>query len=191
MYQYQICLSIPTITKNENMSNDDEKIVGFRSLASNQVRLNEHVEKKKITKRKWFENNLEQTEIQRMLEKDNTERWVRIPASFFDHLLSNPDLNAVFICDRVIAHIESLGKKINFDNLYLEAQMWHKMSNCNIVRYKDGDEEVIHSEHGMGKNVSEFLAVLINNMIFKTDDYDLLSQVITTDNFTLKIKRKC
>ena len=41
-------LSILTITKNENMSNDDEKIVGFRSLASNQVRLNEHVEKKKM-----------------------------------------------------------------------------------------------------------------------------------------------
>ncbi len=65
-------LSILTITKNENMSNDDEKIVGFRSLASNHVRLNEHVEKKKITKRKWFENNLEQTEIQRMLEKSDT-----------------------------------------------------------------------------------------------------------------------
>ncbi len=57
MYQYQICLSIPTITKNENMSNDDEKIVGFRSLASNQVRLNEHVEKKKISKRKSVKEN--------------------------------------------------------------------------------------------------------------------------------------
>ena len=34
------------------MSDNDEKIVGFRSLASNHVRLNEHVEKKKITKRK-------------------------------------------------------------------------------------------------------------------------------------------
>ena len=174
------------------MSDDDEKIVGFRSLASNHIRLNEHVEKKKITKRKWFESSLEQSENQRMLENKEDERWVRIPASEYNQLMLEPQLHAVFICDRIIEHVRAQGKEISFDNLFFETQTWQKMNNCNIVRYDDDDdEEVIHSDHGMGKNISEFIAGLINDMIFKTEEYYLLSQVITTNNLTLKIKRKC
>jgi len=173
------------------VSDNDEKIVGFRSLASNHVRLNEHVEKKKITKRKWFETNLEQSEIQGMLETDDEERWVKIPASEYNHLLSDPELNAVFICNRIVDHVESQGKVVNFDNLFFETQTWHKMNNCNIVRYDDEEEEeVIHSDHRMGKNTSKFLAELIINMIIKTNEHDLLSQVITSNNFTLKISKK-
>ena len=171
------------------MSNKNKnKIIGFRADTITNNRLDKHTFDHNITKNDWLENNLKKDESQALLENNLDEKWVKIPASEYDHLIVNPKKHSKFICDRIVAHVESQGKELTFDNLWFETQTFQKLNDIEFTRINEGKSEVIFCKHDMGMNTSRFMCYLALDMVNITPNYKTESKMITEKTFRVKIK---
>ena len=170
-----------------NNKNKD-KIIGFRDDVSINKILDKHTFDHNITKKDWLKNNLEKDENQALLENKQDEKWVKIPASEYNHLIVNPEKHSGFACDRIVAHVGSQGKELTFDNLWFEIQTFQKLNDIECTRIKEGKSEVIFCKHDMGMNTSLFLCYLVLDMVNITPNYQFESKMITEKTFMIKIK---
>ena len=167
-----------------------KKIVGFNSNEEAYNKLHDMVESKKVTKKDWFETNLNKDILQSKLELHSKEKFITIPSSEYEQLLTkNPRKHSKFICDRIMDHILSQQKDPTFDNMWFETKTFQQMNGIMCKREQEQGGEVIHCIHEMGINTSMFLAYLAIEMIKTSGEYRLKNKLILQNNFILKIEK--
>ena len=171
-----------------SINKKEGKIIGFRSDVTTEKKLDKLTFDYNITKKDWLENNLEKCEDQALLENKIGEKWIKIPASEYDHLIVDPEIHSGFVCDRIVTHIGSQGKELTFDNLWFEFQTFQKLNDIECTKIKEGKSDVIFCNHNMGMNTSLFLCYLVLDMVNITPNYQFESKMITEKTFMIKIK---
>ena len=168
----------------------DDKIISFRTDAKHQKKLKDMVFRDEKNHKEWIEENITTAEAQSLLSNKANEIWVRIPASEYSQLLlSQWKEHAHFICDRIQQHVKVKGKELTFDNLFFETLVFHNMNKVKLVRFVDGELEIIHVDYHFGDGFTNFESELIAEMVRRSGDYELISSVNDKEKLTIKIKK--
>ena len=174
----------------KHLSIKKDKIISFRTDEEHHKKLNEVVYDKNMAKKEWIEESIAQADAENILSLNENEKWVKIPTKEYSRLLESQWLShAKYICDRIEDHIKSKNIQVNFDNLFFETNLFHNMNKIKMVRFEDGDLEIIHLIHDFGEGFGKFETQLIIEMLTRTSDYKLISKESDEEKLTLKIKK--
>lgn len=168
----------------------DEKIVGFRVPKEDESRLKKDLYYRDITKKEWLAKQLTINENIAELSNKKNERWLRVPASEYEHFHGMDPGHHNIIYDRIYQHCFDEGVSITFDNLMQDVNLFFKMNDIQITRFDDNDIEIIHIDHDIGKHYSKFLKNMILKMIKSTSEYTLSNVEVHDTKLTIKILKK-
>ena len=167
-----------------------DKVISFRTDEALQKKLNSVVYHKNLNKKRWLEDVITTSEAETLLSLNKKEKWVRIPAGEYSMLLEPQwEKHARYICDRIEEHVRSKGTDVTFDTLFFETKVFHAMNGIKILRFDDGDYEVICITNGIGNGWAKFETQLVVDMLERTSEYDLISKIIDDEKITVRIRK--
>jgi hypothetical protein len=167
-----------------------DKVISFRTDEAHHKKLNSVVYHKNLNKKKWLEDVITTSDAETLLSLNKQEKWVKIPASEYSQLLDTQwKKHAKYICDRIEEHVKSKGTDVTFDTLFFETKVFHAMNGIKILRFDDGEYEIIQVTNGIGKGWIKFETQLIVEMLERTTQYYLISKRFDDEKITIKIKK--
>ena len=167
----------------------DEKIVGFRVPKEDENRLKRDLFYQNISKKEWLGTQLTIRESIEKLSVVNNERWLRVPASEYEHFHGTDPVHHDLIYQRIFEHCLAKGLPITFDNLLHDVKSFFKMNDIQFTRFDDDCIEIIHIDHDIGIHYSNFLGDMISKMVICTNEYSLSNVDVHDTKLTIKISK--
>ena len=168
------------------MSKNKEKVIGFRIQEKDEARLKKDLHRQETTRKEWLNNNLIISESVHELSIKENEKWIRLPASEYDTLISNSLNHEEYIFRRILQHCTSQGIEITFENLFNEIKLFMKMNSMVLKKEDIEGINTIGITHNIGVNYSKFCFEMIKKMVKHTKQYSIFESNV--QKYWLEIK---
>ena len=171
------------------MSENKEKIIGFRIHEEDEVRLKKDLHRHEATRKEWLTKNLLISESVHQLSIKENEKWIRVPAGEYETLISSSPDHGEYIFRRILQHCISQEIEITFENLFNEIRLFMKMNGMELKKEEDEVMNILHMTHNIGINYSKFCLDMLNKVVKHTKEFSMVESNIHESWLEIKLKK--